>query len=131
MTHVLLTVILLAVIIGFALLLNEAKDIKVMVLESRKRYVQGEAQVLHNQSFIIKITTMANEKLDAVNTALDTLGGSVNKLQADFATEIQSLKDQIAAGNPVTDTDLDNLLAKVNTIKVDVESTKLDGSSEA
>lgn len=64
-----------------------------------------------------------SEKLDELNVAVDALQGSVDTLQANFATEIQTLKDQIAAGGSVSEADLDAVLAKVQAVKADVDST--------
>lgn len=64
-----------------------------------------------------------SEKLDEVNAAVNALQTSVDTLQANFATEIQALKDQIAAGGTVSEADLDAVLLKVQAVKADVDST--------
>lgn len=64
-------------------------------------------------------------KLEELQAALADLQTTVDNKQAEIIAEIQSLKDQIANGGEVTDEDLDGLIATVNSIKTDLETTDL------
>jgi flagellar hook-associated protein FlgK len=54
--------------------------------------------------------------LQQVRDAVAAEGQEVANRLNELATEIQSLKDQIANGNPVTEADLDTLLTDVQNI---------------
>ena len=51
--------------------------------------------------------------LDAINAAVDTLTSDLTAKFAALTTEITDLKAQVAAGSPITQAQLDSLLAKV------------------
>ncbi len=63
---------------------------------------------------------MTKEELKA---ALDGLQEALDAKQARIEAGIQALKDQIAAGSPVTEADLDSLGAQIGNIRADLEST--------
>ncbi len=64
-------------------------------------------------------------KLDDVQAALDAIPPVLDAIAADEAkqaTEIQALKDIIAAGGTITEAQLDPLLARANEIKARVDA---------
>ena len=54
--------------------------------------------------------------IDEVNAQFDNLQAAVTKAEADLTAFIQSIKDQIAAGVPVTQAQLDALGANIKAL---------------
>lgn len=73
--------------------------------------------------------TLAREALAALKTTTDTMAVSVDEViaadaaeDAAFLTEIADLKAQIAAGNPITQADLDELTEGMGGTKATLEA---------
>lgn len=60
--------------------------------------------------------------LDPINAAVDQLTTDLSTKFAALTTEIQGLKAQVAAGNPITQAQLDSLLAKVQAADASVNA---------
>jgi hypothetical protein len=60
--------------------------------------------------------------LDAVNAAVDQLSADLSTKFAAITTEITDLKAQLAAGNQVTQEQLDSLLSKVQAADASVNA---------
>ncbi len=102
---------------------------------SESQFKELKELLTHNKNQL----KMANEKLDKINAALDTanatisevkgivvnLDGDVNSLDAD----IQKLKDQIANGGTVSESDLDALLVKSQSLVDSVAELKASASA--
>jgi uncharacterized coiled-coil protein SlyX len=54
--------------------------------------------------------------IDEVNAQFDNLQAAVNKAEADLTAFIQTLKDQIAAGVPITQAQLDALGSNIKAL---------------
>lgn len=60
--------------------------------------------------------------LDPINAALDQLTTDLGTKFAALTTEITDLKAQVAAGSPITQAQLDSLLAKVTSADATVNA---------
>ncbi len=62
------------------------------------------------------------DPLAPINAALDQLSADLTNKFATLTKEITDLKAQVAAGNPITQAQLDSLLAKVQAADASVTS---------
>lgn len=70
-----------------------------------------------------KLTDVQNE-IAALKTQVETehaeVKAKVDSAVADFSAQIKALKDQIAAGTPATEADLDGLVASIKDVEAAV-----------
>lgn len=77
-------------------------------------------EILRNQKEIMALVTVDSTKIDAVNTAVQTLTVDTSAALADIAAEIAALKNNTP--DPVTATELDNILTAVQTLDASVKA---------
>ncbi len=65
------------------------------------------------------------DPLAPINAALDQLSADLTNKFATLTKEITDLKAQVAAGNPITQAQLDSLLAKVQAADASVTSFRV------
>lgn len=77
-------------------------------------------EILRNQKEIMAIVTVDRSKIDAVNTAVQTLTVDTSAALADIAAEIASLKN--TTPDPATATELDNILTSVQNLDSNIKA---------
>ncbi len=84
-----------------------------------KKFVKKNLTAIHRQGVNIMATVdELNAKMDAIPPVLDAIEADTNGLK----TQIQALSDQIAAGTPVTQQQLDALVVKADSILTRTQS---------